>query len=71
MNILVGGRLDKHNMMDNIVFSPRANIRFSPVENIGLRVSYFSGFALSRLITKIYTLMHWTIRWQLFAWLLI
>ena len=24
-SILVGGRLDKHNMVDNIIFSPRAN----------------------------------------------
>lgn len=44
INFVIGGRLDKHNMMDNIIFSPRANLRYSPHENIGLRVSYSSGY---------------------------
>ena len=43
-SILVGGRLDKHNMVDNIIFSPRANLRFIPTQNINLRLSYSSGF---------------------------
>ena len=43
-SILVGGRLDKHNMVDNIIFSPRANLRFNPTQNINLRLSYSSGF---------------------------
>ena len=41
---LIGGRLDKHNMMDHIIFSPRANIRFNPTEDINIRASYSSGF---------------------------
>lgn len=44
VNFVIGGRFDKHNMMDNIIFSPRANLRYSPHENIGLRVSYSSGY---------------------------
>ena len=44
INILVGFRLDKHNMIDRPIFAPRANIRYSPIENIGLRVSYSSGY---------------------------
>ena len=44
INILVGFRLDKHNMVDRPIFAPRANIRYSPIENIGLRVSYSSGY---------------------------
>ena len=43
-SFLVGGRLDKHNMMDNVVFSPRANIRFNPTEDINMRASYSAGF---------------------------
>lgn len=43
-NFLVGGRLDKHNLMKNAVFSPRANARYSPSENVGLRLSYASGY---------------------------
>ena len=44
LNFVVGGRFDKHNMMDDIIFSPRANLRYSPTESVGLRVSYSSGY---------------------------
>lgn len=43
-NIIVGGRLDAHNMVDKPIFSPRANIRYSPHRDIGLRLSYSSGY---------------------------
>lgn len=43
-SILLGGRLDKHNMLNHIIFSPRANLRFNPTENINLRASYSHGF---------------------------
>ena len=42
--ILIGGRLDKHNMIDHLIVSPRANVRYNPTENINLRLSYSSGF---------------------------
>ena len=42
--ILVGGRLDKHSLIDGIIFSPRANLRFNPTENINFRASYSYGF---------------------------
>ena len=42
--ILVGGRLDKHNLIDGLIFSPRANLRYNPTENINLRASYSYGF---------------------------
>ena len=42
--ILIGGRLDKHNLIDGIIFSPRANLRYNPTENINLRASYSYGF---------------------------
>ena len=44
LNILIGFRLDKHNMIDRPIFVPRANIRYSPIESIGLRLSYSSGY---------------------------
>ena len=44
VNFVIGGRLDKHNMMERVIFSPRANLRYSPIEDIGLRVSYSSGY---------------------------
>ncbi len=43
-SILLGGRLDKHNLIDGIIFSPRANLRFNPTEKINLRASYSYGF---------------------------
>ena len=44
INILIGFRLDKHNMIERPIFAPRANIRYSPIENLGLRLSYSSGY---------------------------
>jgi outer membrane receptor for ferrienterochelin and colicins len=43
-NFIVGARIDKHNLMKNIIFNPRINIRYSPTEKIGLRISYSSGY---------------------------
>ena len=42
--ILIGGRLDKHNLIDGLIFSPRANLRFNSSENINFRASYSYGF---------------------------
>ena len=42
--ILIGGRLDKHNLIKGIIFSPRANLRYNPTKNINLRASYSYGF---------------------------
>ena len=42
--ILIGGRLDKHNLIDGVIFSPRANLRYNPSENVNLRASYSYGF---------------------------
>lgn len=44
VNIIIGGRLDAHNMVDKPIFSPRANVRYSPHRNVGLRLSYSSGY---------------------------
>lgn len=43
-SFLLGGRLDKHNMVDHVIFSPRVNLRFNPSDNINLRASYAGGF---------------------------
>lgn len=43
-SLLVGGRLDKHNLLDNPIFSPRVNVRFNPIPDINLRASYSYGF---------------------------
>ena len=42
--ILIGGRLDKHNLINGVIFSPRANLRYNPTKDINLRASYSYGF---------------------------
>lgn len=44
MSILLGGRLDKHNLIKDAIFSPRINVRYSPSPFIGLRAGYSTGF---------------------------
>ena len=29
-SLLIGGRLDKHSLVDHVIFSPRANLRYNP-----------------------------------------
>ena len=41
---LIGTRLDKHNLLKNPIFSPRANLRYNPTENINFRATYTAGF---------------------------
>lgn len=41
---LVGARIDKHSLVDNVIISPRANIRFNPSKNANFRLSYSTGF---------------------------
>ena len=43
-SFLIGGRLDKHNLIDHVIFSPRANVRYNPTDNINIRLAYSSGF---------------------------
>ena len=43
-SLLLGGRLDKHNLVDHVIFSPRVNVRFNPSEAVNLRVSYAAGY---------------------------
>lgn len=43
-SFLLGGRLDKHNLVDHVIFSPRANLRFNQTENVNLRITYAGGF---------------------------
>lgn len=43
-SFLIGGRLDKHSMLNDPVFSPRVNLRFNPASNLNFRASYSAGF---------------------------
>jgi len=41
---LLGLRVDKHSMMNDPVFSPRANVRWAIMPSVTTRLSYSSGF---------------------------
>lgn len=41
---LSGIRIDNHNLIDNIIVSPRLNIRYSPFRQLNLRTSYAAGY---------------------------
>lgn len=43
-NLLVGLRADRHSMLDNIIVSPRLNLRYAPSHHLVLRTGYSSGF---------------------------
>lgn len=51
-SFLVGGRLDKHNLVKNAIVSPRANIRYNPTKDINIRVSYGQGFRAPQLFDE-------------------
>lgn len=43
-SVLVGARLEKHNLLTKPVFTPRATFRYTPVEGLVLRAGYSSGY---------------------------
>ena len=51
-SLLIGGRLDKNNLVDNLIFSPRGNVRFNPSENVNFRISYSEGFRAPQLFDE-------------------
>lgn len=44
VSLLLGARFEKHNLLSNVVVSPRANLRFAPVKDYIFRLSYASGY---------------------------
>jgi len=43
-SVLVGARLEKHNLLTKPVCTPRAQVRYTPVEGLILRAGYSSGY---------------------------
>jgi len=48
-NIVYGVRLDKHNLVDQVVPSPRVAVKYSPTENFRLRGAVSTGFTAPEL----------------------
>lgn len=44
LNLLLGLRFDKHNLISKPIFSPRINVRYNPYEWVNLRAGYAKGF---------------------------
>lgn len=51
-------------MVDNVIFSPRANLRFNPTQNINLRLSYSSGFRAPQAFDEDMHIEMWAEQWQ-------
>ena len=44
LTMLVGARLDKHNLIDELIFSPRVNLLYKPTEDFQARLSVLHRF---------------------------
>lgn len=42
--LLVGARLDKHNLIEKPIFSPRLNLLYKPSDKVQVRATYSTGF---------------------------
>ena len=44
-SVLIGARLEKHNLLKTVVCNPRATFRYSPLDGLVLRTGYSSGYS--------------------------
>ncbi|MBE6283028.1 MAG: TonB-dependent receptor [Mediterranea massiliensis] len=44
LTMLVGARLDKHNLIDDLIFSPRINFLYKPSDALQTRLTWSTGF---------------------------
>jgi outer membrane receptor for ferrienterochelin and colicins len=44
LELVIGGRVDKHSEIDDTIASPRLALRWSPDESLDIRASYAAGF---------------------------
>lgn len=50
--MLLGVRMDKHNLIKNPIFSPRVNFRYNPAEWVSLRTGYAMGFRAPQIFDE-------------------
>lgn len=43
-SVLVGARVEKHNLLKRVVFNPRATVRYTPIQGLVFRAGYSSGY---------------------------
>lgn len=51
-SFLVGGRVDKHSLLEHAIVSPRANVRFNPTPDWVLRANYSAGFRAPQIFDE-------------------
>ena len=44
LTLLAGLRLDKHNLIEKLIVSPRVNLLYKPADNLQARLTYSTGF---------------------------
>jgi outer membrane receptor for ferrienterochelin and colicins len=44
LNFLLGARMDKHNLIEDLIINPRASMLYKPYENISLRGTFSTGY---------------------------
>jgi outer membrane receptor for ferrienterochelin and colicins len=52
LTFLFGLRLDKNNLVDNLIVSPRINLRYSLLDNLNFRASYSSGYRAPQIFDE-------------------
>ncbi|MBP6436568.1 MAG: TonB-dependent receptor [Paludibacteraceae bacterium] len=52
LSLLAGARVEKHNLMNNPVVSPRVSLRYNPTHNIVLRTGYASGYRAPQIYNE-------------------
>lgn len=43
-SVLVGARVEKHNLLKRVVVNPRATVRYTPIQGLVFRAGYSSGY---------------------------
>lgn len=51
-SFLLGGRVDKHSLLNHAIVTPRANVRFNPTPDWVLRANYSAGFRAPQIFDE-------------------
>lgn len=52
LTFLLGVRMDKHNLIEKPIFSPRVNLRYNPASWVSLRTGYAMGFRAPQIFDE-------------------
>ncbi len=52
LEFVIGGRIDKHSELDNVVFSPRVNSKFNISSSLALHAAFTTGFKAPQVFNE-------------------